>query len=137
MRERDITARIDRIGLFAALPDLQMQVVAGRVAGGGVFVHYDKISEKSAEVYVDTEVRNDGSGMRNVSVETALTDAGGKLIKQISGSVTLKAGETRTVKQKLVVNKPQLWSPDSPYLYRVESRVKEKGKYISFSFRQL
>ena len=29
MRERDITARIDRIGLFAALPDLQMQVVAG------------------------------------------------------------------------------------------------------------
>ena len=34
MRERDITARIDRIGLFAALPDLQMQVVAGRVAGG-------------------------------------------------------------------------------------------------------
>ena len=105
-------------------------VESGRVAGGGVFVHYDKISEKSAEVYVDTEVRNDGSGMRNVSVETVLTDAGGKLIKQISGSVTLKAGETRTVKQKLVVNKPQLWSPDSPYLYRVESRVKEKGKYI-------
>ena len=105
-------------------------VESGRVAGGGVFVHYDKISEKSAEVYVDTEVRNDGSGMRNVSVETAFTDAGGKLIKQISGSVTLKAGETRTVKQKLVVNKPQLWSPDSPYLYRVESRVKEKGKYI-------
>ena len=26
-------SRIDRIGLLAALPDLQMQVVAGRVAG--------------------------------------------------------------------------------------------------------
>ena len=33
IRDRDITARIDRIGLFAALPDLQMPVVAGRVAG--------------------------------------------------------------------------------------------------------
>ena len=29
------------------------------VAGGGVFVHFDKISEKSAQVYVNTELQND------------------------------------------------------------------------------
>ena len=28
------------------------------VAGGGVFVHFDNISGKKAEVYVDTEVHN-------------------------------------------------------------------------------
>ena len=29
------------------------------VAGGGVFVHFDKISEKSAQVYVNTELQNE------------------------------------------------------------------------------
>ncbi len=105
-------------------------VESGKVAGGGVFVHYDKISGKSAEVYVDTEVRNDDIRSRHIAVETVLTDADGILIKRVSDKVTVKAGEIKTVKQKFVVNTPQLWFPDSPYLYRVESRVKEKGKSI-------
>ena len=37
----------------------------------------------------------------------------------------LDAGQSKTVNQKIEVRQPHLWSPDSPYLYRVESRVKE------------
>ena len=37
----------------------------------------------------------------------------------------LNTGESVTVKQKMQVSNPHLWSPDSPYLYRVESRVME------------
>ena len=39
--------------------------------------------------------------------------------------VHLDAGQSKTVNQKIEVRQPHLWSPDSPYLYRVESRVKE------------
>jgi len=98
---------------------------ANKVAGGGVFVHFDQISEKKAQVFVDTEVKNSGTARRVVTVETTLTDASGKKVKQTSSRVMLNVGESVTVKQKMQVSNPHLWSPDSPYLYRVESRVTE------------
>ncbi len=98
---------------------------ANKVAGGGVFVHFDQISEKKAQVFVDTEVKNSGTARRVVTVETTLTDESGKKVKQTSSRVMLNVGESVTVKQKMQVSNPHLWSPDSPYLYRVESRVTE------------
>lgn len=100
-------------------------VEAGKVAGGGVFVHFDKVSDKSAEVNIDTDLANNGRVARKVIVETSLIDPQGKLVRKVSTPVTLKAGENRSVAQKIQVKNPELWSPDSPVLYRVESRVKD------------
>lgn len=100
-------------------------VEAGKVAGGGVFVHFDKVSDKSAEVNIDTDLANNGRVARKVTVETSLIDPQGNLVRKVSTPVTLKAGEDRSVAQKIQVKNPELWSPDSPVLYRVESRVKD------------
>ena len=101
-------------------------VEAGRVAGGGVFVHFDNISDKNADVLVNTDVANSGDKSRKVYVETSLIDPEGKLIQKLSSSaVSLKPGETKTVEQTFHVKNPQLWKPDRPVLYRVESRVKD------------
>lgn len=105
-------------------------VEADKVAGGGVFVHYDKISEKSAEVYVNTDVKNEGNTTRTVTVETALTEKDGKVVKRTSSRVTLRPGEDQTVYHSFTVKNPRLWEPDSPYLYRVESHVKEGNRTI-------
>ena len=100
-------------------------VDAGKVAGGGVFIHYGRISEKKTDILIDTEVRNNGKRQRKVEVESSLVDATGTLIKRVVAMVHLDAGQSKTVNQKIEVRQPHLWSPDSPYLYRVESRVKE------------
>ena len=101
-------------------------VEAGRVAGGGVFVHFDNISDKNADVLVNTDVANSGDKSRKVYVETSLIDPEGKLIQKLSSSaVSLKPGETKTIEQTFHVKNPQLWEPDRPVLYRVESRVKD------------
>lgn len=100
-------------------------VDAGKVAGGGVFIHYGRISEKKADILIDTEVRNNGKRQRKVEVESSLVDTTGTLIKRVVAMVHLDAGQSKTVNQKIEVRQPHLWSPDSPYLYRVESRVKE------------
>lgn len=95
-----------------------------RVAGGGIFVHFDQISEKSADVYVNTEVKNKSNCARIVTVETTLADSQSIPMKKVSKNLTLKPGEIRTIIQKIVVKNPHLWSPESPYLYRVQSRIK-------------
>lgn len=100
------------------------------IAGGGVFVHFDKISEKSAWVYVNTEVQNNDNHVQTVIIETTLTDAVGKVIKRVAGKVTLKVGEKKILTQQILVNNPILWSPDSPYLYRVQSRIKKGNQSL-------
>ena len=100
------------------------------VAGGGVFVHFDKISEKSAQVYVKTELQNDSQRQESVTVETTLTDTDGKVIKRTSGRLSLKPGEKKSVQQQMEVKNPRLWSPDTPYLYRVHSRIKKGSQSI-------
>lgn len=103
---------------------------ANKVAGGGVFLHYDRISKQSADVFVRTEVANSDQKVQTVTVESTLTDADGKALHKATQRVTLAPGQSKTVEQKFVVKNPNLWSPDSPYLYRVESRIKQGNKTI-------
>lgn len=100
-------------------------IEADKVAGGGVFVHFDNISDKGADVNVNTDVANSSSRTRKVTVETTLMDPQGRLVRRVGNPVSIKPGETRTVAQSIHVKNPELWSPDTPSLYRVESRVKE------------
>ena len=100
-------------------------IEADKVAGGGVFVHFDNISDKGTDVNVNTDVANSSSRTRKVTVETTLMDPQGRLVRRVSNPVSIKPGETRTVAQSIHVKNPELWSPDTPSLYRVESRVKE------------
>ena len=92
-----------------------------KVAGGGIFVHYANISDKRADVYVNTEVRNSDVRPRTVTVENVLSVA--KLSR--ATKITLKPGETHTVTQHFTVKNPQRWSPETPYLYSMATRIRE------------
>ena len=92
-----------------------------QVAGGGIFVHYANISERSAEVYVNTEVRNSDDHSRTVTIEQTLRPSGATVSKRVS----LKAGEAKTIVQRFMVKKPRLWSPENPYLYQIATRIRE------------
>ena len=101
-------------------------VEANRVAGGGVFVHFDKISKERAEVYVKSEIENKGAQTRSVVVENTLKDAAGIVLGTQTQRIILSQGAVATAEQRFTVKNPHLWSPDDPYLYRVETRIKER-----------
>jgi len=105
-------------------------IEARETAGGGVFVHFDNINEKSAQVYVNTEVKNNGKKVEKLVVETSVVDAQGIFLKKTGTSISLKPGELKTVIQQTTIARPHLWSPDVPYLYRVNSLVKKGGKAL-------
>lgn len=96
-----------------------------KTAGGGIFVHYDHISERKADVYVDTEIRNDGSRNQVVTVVQTIFDAQGKKLKESAQKVNVDAGQTAVAHQQLSVAKPKLWSPETPYLYNIVTRIKD------------
>ncbi len=103
-------------------------IEANKVAGGGIFVHYDNISEQSADIFVDTDLRNSDTRKHTVTLQTRLIDKEGKVLLTNNSRLTLKAGESRTAQQQFKLKTPNLWAPDTPYLYRMETRIAENGE---------
>ena len=65
-------------------------------------------------------------GCDNLAMEFDITDAQGTVVKSGSSRMT-GTGEFKDV---VAVSDPHLWSPESPYLYRLNARLMKDGKVI-------
>jgi beta-galactosidase len=90
----------------------------------GIFVHYANISEHSADVMIDVNVRNVSNRMRRLNIENTLIDTCGKVIKRVHENIVVSAGQ-KSITEKISLHNPKLWSPECPYLYNLVTRVKE------------
>lgn len=102
---------------------------ANTVAGGGVFVSYENISAKSADILIKTQIRNSLSLQKStVVVKQVLINLRDKTQKQTSISQLEIDGKTsKDFDQKITVLKPDLWSPDHPNLYLLTTEVWSNG----------
>jgi beta-galactosidase len=106
-------------------------VQAGRVAGGGLLLHYENISAQATTLHVQTELQNDFAQAQKALVRTVLlNEKGQQVARATADAVSIAAGAFAQVKQQLTITQPQLWSPDQPYLYRVVVEVLRGGKVI-------
>ena len=95
-----------------------------QVAGGGVFLHYDNISEQSADMFIDVEVETAEQrdiSKKKVTLVANIKDADGRLVKTLRQTKT--GGPHKGFTLKHTLRRPHLWSPEDPYLYSVELRV--------------
>lgn len=108
-----------------------MKSAAVGVAPFGTFVYadlkqpYDKVT-----IYVETEVNNHSLTTQQCEVSHRLLDADGREVaKSESSTIMLMAKQTLNSQLlTLNLNTPHLWSPDDPYLYKVETTVKVDGR---------
>ena len=105
-------------------------IEANKVAGGGVFLHYDNISEKSADVFVNVEVGNSSRSSAQATVTAVVKDNDGHAVATMEKKVRIPAGKAATARLSAKLSQPSLWSPEAPYLYNVEITVKENGKNV-------
>jgi len=95
-----------------------------------VFV-YATVQNNNATVNIETSLQNESLSPAVVSVSAIITDRDGRMIGKTSEqNLSLGINQKNTVKQKLTVSKPRLWSLEDPYLYRVIPIVKMNGKII-------
>lgn len=92
-------------------------------ADAGVRVTYPQISKKSATVKVDTCVNNESFAEKTIVLETKIAEKKGAVVATISSTKRIPAGGSFLFKQELEVKNPKLWSPDTPNLYIVTSKV--------------
>ena len=99
----------------------------------GVYVYAQDfdIQGRKATIHAESEVRNDSKASRQFSYQVTVLDADGKLMKTFQGDkVTLKAGETKTVKASATLHNLHFWSWGYGYLYTVKTALKDDNNQI-------
>ena len=91
----------------------------GQVAGGGVFIHFDNISEQSADVFIDVETYSREKS--SATLTATIKDAEGKIVKTLKQKKAVADYSLFTLHFSL--SNPHLWSPEAPYLYTVELKL--------------
>ena len=93
-------------------------------ASQGVFIKTPSVTDKEASVQIRTLVTNDGNEASNLQIENTIISPKSEIVLSKSSTVKVAALSTLPVEQNdLKISKPMLWSPDSPSLYKVITRI--------------
>ncbi len=112
------------------------------VARWGTFITTPEVSAARAKVAVKTRITNESGKPSKLVLETVIYGRSGSAAGRSSSSAAVKPGDPVEVSQEIAVDKPALWTPDSPNLYRAVTRVIEDGKAVdevstSFGIRSI
>lgn len=94
----------------------------------GVNVTTPKVTSSLAEVQLTTTILNEGKTKMEVTLNTNLIDAKGKIAGTTKSNVMLAANGKTEVNQKINISNPKLWSPETPQLYKAQTTVFVNGK---------
>ncbi|MBQ0073478.1 MAG: DUF4982 domain-containing protein, partial [Prevotella sp.] len=94
----------------------------------GVAITTPKVEKNDAMVLVQTNVKNEGSTPKNISVRVSVPSAG------VSATSTESTIAPNTISYKVTqyvnISNPKLWNCDSPTLYEAKVEILENGKVI-------
>ena len=90
----------------------------------GCYFRTESIADGKAEISICTNINNVD---KTLSVENQLVDATGKVVAQYKYGDFDAQGN---VLKKLTVDNAQLWSPESPYLYKLVTRLYRNNKLV-------
>ncbi|MBP3356923.1 MAG: family 43 glycosylhydrolase [Rikenellaceae bacterium] len=99
--------------------------------GTYVYARNINVTKRSADIWAETEVRNETGADAEVTLAVEIEDMEGKIIKQMSGKPrTVKAGQTATLKTGGRADGLHFWSWGYGYLYNVYTTLYVDGKPV-------
>jgi len=101
-----------------------------RIGQYGIFAS-SELEGQNAIVTARATINNDGKNIENFKIEHSIINANGNTVA--TGNVdklSLKPTVSKEYFCKINVASPNLWSPDSPYLYKLKTKVISAGNVV-------
>lgn len=93
--------------------------------GPGVSLRTDKVSDGTADIAVDTRIRNDQERRVSVALTVTFKDSGGHVVASSTRRVDIGAHEDADVSGIVRIHRVHLWQGvDDPYLYQTEFELR-------------
>ena len=100
-------------------------------ASPGVYVRQQNVSHKQADVSIRVKLDNGTLTPSDVTLENTIYTREGKRVASESRDISLTPQGTQAFTMNFRIKKPHLWQGrEDPYLYRVVTRLKQKGQII-------
>ena len=98
-------------------------------ASSGLHVDTPQVSAERALVRVRGKLVNGSNQARQIEVTSTVIDAGGRQVASLHSTLKIEAqGEASFAQTSPPVIRPNLWSPDHPYLYAIRTIVSADGR---------
>lgn len=94
----------------------------------GVFFTTPEVSKEEARARI--QISFEADGINSVRVETELKNMQGKIIAVAGKNISTVTPGVRSIILDTKIQKPQLWAPDTPYVYKLICRLKNGERII-------
>ncbi len=105
-------------------------ILANKVAGGGVFITTPKVSAKESVVKVKTHLMNDSKKTQYIQLVQSIYFKDELIKEQKSERIKLAPESDQNIVERYALIQPHLWSPSTPNLYRLETKIIRNGNLI-------
>ncbi|HEX8627326.1 MAG TPA: glycoside hydrolase family 2 TIM barrel-domain containing protein [Catenuloplanes sp.] len=106
-----------------------------RTVGTYVYPSDISVSERTATITAEAQIRNEHTDARTLTVTANLINAAGRRVHALRAApVTLDAGQRGTVTLRAPVRDLTFWEPENPYLYTVELVLRD-GSTVRDAYR--
>ncbi len=99
-------------------------------ASSGLRVETPQVTAEQAAVKVSGSIINRDNKLRSVTVVNEVIDARGRRQGSTTQQVEIAVGAGEDIETTFTINRPNLWSPDSPYLYTLRTTVRDRGRVL-------
>ncbi len=104
--------------------------IANKVAGGGIFITYPKVSEEKSIVNIKTHLVNEHKKAASVELTQTIYRNEKVVETKTTSNVKIKADGDIELNDQITLTNPALWSPKYPNLYHLVTKVSQDGKVI-------
>jgi len=96
----------------------------------GTYITTPAVSEDTARVSIKTTIKNEYTTDKNVTLVSKIIDSNGIVLDTRTSTQSIPPFYLAEISQFGSIQKPLLWSPETPYLYKLLTEVIENGNIV-------
>jgi beta-galactosidase len=96
----------------------------------GTYITTSSISSNESVVGIKTTLKNEYKVSKNFTLVSKIVNDKGIVLNSVTSSQKIEPFSTTEVAQSATIQKPLLWSPETPNLYKVQTEIIENGNSI-------
>ena len=100
------------------------------VAGLGLILQHPQFLMQKLTVSIKTTLKNEYKTAKNITLVSKIVDNKGVVLDTKTSTQSISPFDQTEISQTGAIQKPLLWSPETPNLYKVLTEVSENGNII-------
>jgi len=96
----------------------------------GVFARTTEVNNDSAHILLSVNIDNESFEEKELILTNTVYNKFGRNVASVTKTVRIDGSASLCIDEELLIEKPELWSPESPALYNLETSISFRGKRL-------